>query len=163
MQQERELGETRQCRTEEHPEAVDAVVEAAAAALPLADVREERPHRPANNKKLMDRIRDQKNRTVQRLLVALHLAKPSVDLQYKQRQQELACDIERLQASRQLIQDYVDQIVRTWTSVMCTTSFPLSQTDLWLLQSAWCCYQDSGGRFVRSSDPAERRQLPGNS
>lgn len=112
-QQERELGDSRQSQTDGHTEAAEAVAEAAAS-LPLADVRDERPHRPASNKKLLDRIRDQKNRTVQRLLVALHLAKPSMDLQYKQRQQELVCDIERLQASRQLIQDYVDQIVRKW-------------------------------------------------
>lgn len=118
MTEGRGLDEKPQDQRDSHTDAAEA-----AAALPLADMNEERPHCPANNKKLIDRIRDQKNRTVQRLLVALHLAKPSMDLQYKQRQQELATNIERLRASRQLIQDYVDQIARKWASVVCARPF----------------------------------------
>lgn len=59
---------------------------------------------------LMDRIRMEKNRVVQRCLVACRLAEPSKDMFFKQKKSDFAAEIERLQVSKQTIQQFSSHV-----------------------------------------------------
>ncbi|KAF1335320.1 hypothetical protein FI667_g1313, partial [Globisporangium splendens] len=75
---------------------------------------DEDPPSPRNQARvrLIERMRTEKNRVVQRCLVACRLTEPSRDLLFNQKKKDFAAAIERLQTTKQTIQQFTIQVQR---------------------------------------------------
>ncbi|OWZ13107.1 hypothetical protein PHMEG_00013629 [Phytophthora megakarya] len=84
----------------------------------------------SSKKRLVQRIQSRKNRFVQRVLVACHLADPSKDMIFKQTQTSNRAVIEQLTAFRSSLSEHSQSILKLSTVVCSFTSSPSCLQDV---------------------------------